>query len=41
MVYNAYKKLVGKTASDELLREKASKIANNPKLNRYQGGYNS
>ena len=36
MTYNAYKDIVTKKASDEVLFEKAFQIANNPKNDRYQ-----
>ena len=38
MVYGDFKDLASRTASDKILREKASNIAKNPKYDGYQRG---
>lgn len=36
MAHGAYNNLVRRTASDEVLRDKAFEVASNPKYGRYQ-----
>ena len=38
MTYGDFKELPRRTASDEVLRDKAFNIAKNPKYDGYQGG---
>ena len=38
MTYGDFKELPGRTASDEVLRDKAFNITKNPKYDGYQGG---
>ena len=38
MAYRDFKELIGRTASDEILRDKSFKIAKNPKYDGYQCG---
>ena len=38
MAYNKYKNLTKRTESDKALRDKAFKIASNPKHDRYERG---
>ena len=41
MTYGDFKELPGRTASDEVLRDKAFNIAKNPKYDGYQGAFSA